>query len=436
MYPTFRGILVLLLVAPVIAMRTWLPGLQWIGLLLLIAILALLVLDYRAAGPVSALEISREHDTKLSLGADNPVRLRLRSLRRRPTTFWLRDEPPEAFRLDQRILEGAIPPRGSWEGVYHVRPFRRGDYQFQNINVRWLGPMGLLVRQGKVSASSLVKVYPNLLDVRRYDLLLRRNRLQELGLRNTRMYGEGNEFERLREYLPDDEYRRIDWKATARRHAPITVEYQTERSQNIVCVMDVGRMMQSPVQHIAKLDYVINAVLLLGYVATGMGDKVGMMTFAGSIDQYLAPRQGRGHFYRMLEVLYAVEPQPVEPDYRRALAYLALKQRKRALVVVFTDLSGGITMESLVAHVAVLARNSLPLIVTIADPDVHAAAHLLPADSLAVYQRAAATQLLEDRHLVLQKLQQRGILTLDVPANRLSWSVVNRYLELKGQGRL
>lgn len=436
MVPTFRGVLVLLLVAPVIAMGTWLPGFQWIGILVLLALLVLFVLDYQQAGPVSLLEATRSHDTKLSLGTDNPIYLHIRSLRRRSTTFWVRDEPPEAFQLDQRILSGTLPPRGTWEGVYHVRPFRRGDYHFGTINLRWLGPMGLLVRQGKVQAPSMVKVYPNLMDVRRYDLLLRRNRLQELGLRNTRMFGEGNEFERLREYLPDDEYRRIDWKATARRHAPITVEYQTERSQNIMCVMDIGRMMQSPVQSIAKLDYVINAVLLLGYVATGMGDKIGMMTFAETIYQYLTPRQGRGHFYRMLELLYAVEPQPVEPDYRRALAYLALKHRKRALIVIFTDLSGGMMMDTLVADIAVLARSSLPLIVTISDPDVHAAAEVVPIDSLMVYQRAAATQLLEDRRLVLQKLAQQGILTLDVPANRLSWSVVNRYLELKGQGRL
>jgi uncharacterized protein (DUF58 family) len=160
------------------------------------------------------------------------------------------------------------------------------------------------------------------------------------------------------------------------------------------------------------------------------------MTFADEVTRFIGPRQGRGQFYRMLELLYAVEAEPVEPDYRRALSYLALKQRKRSLVVIFTDLSGGVSMQSLVSHVAVLARRSLPLVVTISDPDVHAAARQRPQDSLGVYQRAAAAQLLEDRQLTLDYLRRQGVLTLDVPANQLSIAVINRYLELKARTRL
>jgi uncharacterized protein (DUF58 family) len=267
-------------------------------------------------------------------------------------------------------------------------------------------------------------------------LLLRRNRLQELGLRHARLFGQGTEFERLREYLPDDDYRRIDWKATARRRRPVTIEYETERSQNVMVVLDAGRMMQSPIEKIAKLDYVINATLFLTYVASGKGDKVGMMTFADDVIHYLTPRQGRGQFYRMLEMLYALEPQPVEPDYGRSLAYLAVKQRKRSLVVIFTDLSGGLSMNALLAHVSVLARRSLPLVVTISDPGVHAAASQIPHDSLAVYQRSAAAELLDERKVTLEQLHRQGVLTLDVPANQLSIAVINRYLELKGKTRL
>jgi len=195
-------------------------------------------------------------------------------------------------------------------------------------------------------------------------------------------------------------------------------------------------MMQSPVAEIAKLDYVVNAVLFLAYVATGKGDRVGMMTFADEVMHYLSPRQGRGQFYRILEVLYAVEPQPVEPDYRRALTYLALKQRRRSLVVIFTDLTSGMSMTTLVGQVASLARTSLPLVVTISDPDVHRAAGLRPQNSQMVYQREAAAQMLDERRVVLDTLHRQGVLTLDVPANQLSTAVINRYLELKGKMQL
>ena len=430
---TNRALFLLLITAPLLALGTWFPFMQWIALAYALLVFAMAFFDWRMAGDIKQFDLQREHDNKLSLGAENPVRVSLRNRSLRGVSFTVRDEAPEQFKIERRTLEGHVQPRETWASVYHVRPLRRGDYQFGELSLRWLCPLGLVIRQAKVEAKEPVKVYPNLLDVRRYDLLLRRNRLQEMGLRTTRQFGEGTEFERLREYLPDDEYRRINWKATARRHFPVTTEYQTERSQQVIAVLDVGRMMQSPVADIAKLDYVVNAVLLLTYVATGKGDRVGMLSFADDVMHYLGPRQGRGQFYRMLELLYAVEPQPVEPNYRKALAYLALKQRRRALVVVFTDLTGGASLNSLVAQMAILARSSLPLVVTISDPDIVDASHMKPADSLGVYQRAAASQLLDERRVVLDSLRQRGVLTLDVPANQLSMSVINRYLELKGR---
>ncbi len=433
---TNRAILFLLGTAVILAAATWVSGLQWVAGGYLLLMVGLVAVDWWQAEGVERFEVVRQHDNKLSLGAENPVKIHIHNRNGRLATFWLRDEPPDAFRLESRILSGNIAAFKIWEGVYHIRPLQRGDYQFGNINLRWLGPMGLVVRQGKIAASEAVKVYPNLLDVRRYDLLLRKNRLQEFGLRSSRQFGEGTEFERLREYLPDDEYRRINWKATARRNRPVTIEYQTERSQTIMAVLDLGRMMQSPVADIAKLDYVVNAVLLLGYVATGKGDKVGLMSFADTVQQYLTPKQGRGQFYRMLEVLYRVKAQPVEPDYRRALSYFASKQRKRALVVIFTDLSGGMSMQSLVSQVALLARHSLPLVVTISDPDVVAMSQKRPIDSLSVYQRSAAAQLLDERQITLDTLRRQGVLTLDVPANQLSIAVINRYLELKARTML
>jgi uncharacterized protein (DUF58 family) len=437
MLPTNRGILILLLTAPILAAATWLPLMRWVALAYAIVVLGLFWLDWKTADSIQKrFDIQREHDLKLSLGIDNLIKIHVRNRSKRNSKVWLRDEPPDTFTISQRLLTGEIAPRKTWVASYYVHPLRRGDYQFGDLNLRWEGPMGLIRRQGVLPLSEPVKVYPNLLDVRRYDLLLRRNRLQEIGLRNTRQFGEGTEFERLREYLPDDEYRRIDWKATARRNRPVTVEYQTERSQNVIALLDVGRMMQSPVAHIAKLDYVVNAVLLLGYVATGKGDKVGMMSFADDVQHYLSPRQGRGQFYRMLELLYGVEAQPVESDYGKALTYLSYKQRKRSLVVIFTDLASGVSMDGLVQHVSLLARRSLPLVVTISDPDVVQAAQQQPTDSQTTYMRTAASQLLDQRQITLDKLRQQGVLTLDVPANQLSIAVINRYLELKAKTML
>lgn len=436
MIPSTRGILILLFAAPLITLGLLMEGLEWIGWVYALLVLILFFVDWRMAGNTQRFEIERIHENKLSLGVQNPVTIRVRNRSRRRTSFKVRDEAPEEFQIEMRVMQGNIQPLGEWNHVYHLQPLRRGDYAFGNITMRWRGPLGLVDRQGVWQMAESVKVYPNLMDVRKYDLMLRKNRLHEMGLRHTRMFGEGTEFERLREYSPDDEYRRINWKATARRHRPVTVQYQTERSQTVFAVLDTGRMMQSPVANIAKLDYAVNAVLFLGYVATGKGDRVGVMSFADNVGHYLAPKQGRGQFYRMLEILYAVDAQQVEPNYRKALTYLAVKQRRRALVVIFTDLSSGASLDSLVAQVSLLARTSLPLVVTISDPDVHAAAAQIPEDTLSVYQRASAAHMLDERRLVLDTFRKRGVLTLDVPANQLSLAVINRYLELKGRRML
>lgn len=433
MHITLRAVLLLLVATPLLMATTWLPLLFWVACAWLLLVVGLLLADWRLAGGPARFDVGRIHDQRLSLGVENGVQLWVENRGNRTAHVAVRDEPPVAFPTDAAVMQAEIGPRKRWLGDYHVRPLRRGNYHFGDLNLRWRGPLGLVVRQARYGRAAPVKVYPNLLEVRRYDLLLRRNRLQELGLRSVRRYGQGAEFERLREYLPDDEYRRINWKATARRHRPITVEYQTERSQNVISVIDVGRMMQAPVADMAKLDYVINAVLLLAYVATGNGDKVGMMSFAGDVRQYLSPRQGRGQFYRMLELLYAAEAEPLEPDYQRALTYLNHRQRKRSLVVLFTDISGGAGVDAMVANVSLLARHSLPLVVTISDPAVVAAAQQTPSDSLGAYQRAAAAQLLDERRLALERLQRNGVLVLDTPANQLSIAVINRYLALKAR---
>lgn len=429
--PTLRAAVLLTIVAPILALAAWLPFFLWIAVGYFVTVVSLIFWDRRQALSSDTLSITRTHDNRLSLGADNTITLSIDNRQPRPVTFWLRDEPPDAWVDGAIVLHDTIGARAQWSGTYTVHPLRRGDYRFGNLTLRWLSPRKLWIRQAPINTKSSVKVYPNLLDVRKYDLLMRRNRLQEIGLRNSRRMGEGTEYERLRDYTPDDDFRRIDWKATARRHRPITVEYQVERSQNIIPVLDIGRMMQSPVGNIAKLDYVINAALLLGYVATGMGDKVGLMTLADDVQTFLAPKQGRAQFYQMLEQLYAVAAQPVEPDFGRTLPLLARKQRKRSLIVLFTDLNGGSTVDQLVASIGMLARRHLPVVVTISDPDVVAASTQIPTDTQTVYQRAAAANLLEERRLALEALGRRGVQTLDVPANQLSLSVIQRYLDIK-----
>jgi uncharacterized protein (DUF58 family) len=436
MLPTSRLLLLLLPVGLLLAGVAYLPVLRWLGVLYLLAVAVVFAVDVYLTPRPQQLEAERINDARLSLGADNRVTLLLANRSPRSVRFTLRDEYPYRFISDAVFVEGTVEPFGLYEGGYHLRPLQRGDYRFGKLNIRYASQLGLFRRQWRYNLEADVKVYPNVLEARKYDLMARKGLLSEIGLRASRTRGGGTEFERLREYTTDDEFRRINWKATARRGKAIAAEFETERSQYVVSVIDTGRLMRPPVGELAKLDYAINTALLLSYVAMLKGDHIGLLTFADDVGTYIAPRRGRGQFYRMLESLYNVQLGPVESDHGRALAYLGLKHKRRSLVVVFTDLATPDAAGPLIAYMARLARRHLPLCVVISDPNVSGLANLPAQASSDIYRRAVAEMLLDERRVVLDTLNRSGVLTIDVPADKLTVSVINTYLELKSRGRL
>lgn len=457
---TRRALFLLLLTALLLALATLESLFVYVALGYLALVVAMIFVDRALTPKPNDFHVTRTNDARLSLGAENRVVIHIENTNKRTVRAIARDEYPSEFRADRILLNAAalasaplpsvrplpfsLKPRAPVELAYHVRPPHRGDYAFGDTNLRWGGVLGLILRQARFATRAPVKVYPNLLDIRKYELQARKGQLQEIGLRQMRMLGSGTEFERLREYQLDDEFRKIDWKATARRAKPVTREFETEKSQTIMSLLDVGRLMRPPIadpnnpsgQGLAKLDYAVNAVLMLSYVASLRGDRVGMLSFADEVKHYLNPRGGRGQFYRMLATLYAVDTEPVESDYVRAFAYLGAKHKKRSLVVIFSDIATGIAADTLVKQIAPMSPRHLVLLVAISDPTVVQIAQQLPRDSVGVYERAVAEQLVDERALILEKLRQRGVLTLDVPANQLTVAVVNKYLELKARGRI
>jgi len=287
------------------------------------------------------------------------------------------------------------------------------------------------VRQSTHATAAPVRVYPNLRAIRRYEVVAHRGAMLEAGRRRQRAFGRGTEFERLRDYLPDDDVRRVAWKATARRRQPVVVEYESERSQNLVVLLDCGRLMGTPIGQLRKLDYAVDAAVLLAYVATRLGDRVGLVAFADRVTYYAPPARGRGQFNTLLDTLYAVEAQPVESDPARALAFLSLRQSKRSLVTVFSDLAETLEAEAIVAQLSRLARHHLPICASLSDPDVVELAAAAPSDASGVFEKVVAARLVEERRSAMARLQRSGVLTLDVPADQLSGALVDRYLEIK-----
>jgi len=409
------------------------PGVAWLtpvwyGLLVLLALT-----DWFLFPPLEALVVERLADEQLSLGAPSLVRLRVRNGTSLSLHVDLRDTPPEEVESDQPEtgFSFVVPAYGRHLAAYHITSRARGRYDFGDVYLRVRGRLGLVSRLLRRSLPTAVKVYPSLVETAKFTLMARRGRLQQAGIRQARLQGAGREFESLRDYLPDDELRRIDWKATARRGKLVSRQYEVERSQNVLLVLDVGRTMLAEIDGVPKIDYAINAALLLAYVATLAEDRVGLLVFADTVQTYLPPKRGRTQVYAILEALYNAQASLAEPDYRTALAYLQARWRRRSLVVCFTDFWDPDSSRQTISELAALQPRHLVAAVTLLDTKVLRAADQEITAPETAYEKAVATQVLEDRQKAMAALTQRGVLVVDSPADKLSAELVNRYLEVK-----
>jgi uncharacterized protein (DUF58 family) len=418
---------------PVAVLAVWVPLLFPAALLYLVGCGALLAGNLLTGVRPEQIHVIRRVAPRLSLGEEEKVEVIVRNYGRFRTRVAVLDTPPRTWETPDAPLETVL--RSNEEAVlsYPVTPTSRGRFLFGDFDVRIEHAPGLAVRQFKVKAPEEVRVYPDLREVARYELMARRSRLEEHGFHRSRLIGRGTEFERIREYTPDDEYRHIDWKATARRSRPMSRVYEVERSQNIFMVIDAGRAMAGRVGNVAKLDYAINAALMLAHVALKSGDKVGLMIVSDDVDAYLPLGKSEAHFKQCLELLYGVEARYCHVDYRGALEQISIRCKRRSLVVFFTDLMDEDTSAELVAYMRLLRPQHLPLCVTLQDTQLVGASRQITETADHLYQRTVALDLLAERRRILEALQKRGALALDSPAEELSVNVVNRYLELKAR---
>lgn len=405
-------------------------ALGWYALLI-----ALAVADWMLLPAPNVLQVEREVADKLSLGIENTVQVRVKNGIGRPLRLELRDTPPDAIPSDlpETPFRFTVGANGRHAAIYHLKPKARGDYRFGDVWLRVQGRFGMVGRIQRMESPQTVKVYPNLLETEKFNLMARRGRLQQVGIRAARLQGAGREFESLRDYMPDDEMRRIDWKATARRGKLVARQYEVEKSQSIILALDVGRTMLAEIDGVQKLDYAINAALLLAYVATLTEDKVGLLLFADTVQAYIPPKKGSAQVYAILEALYNAQASLAEPDYRAALGYLQARWRRRSLVVCFTDFWDPDSSRQTIAELASLQPRHLVATVTLLDTKLVRAAEQEPEKAEDVYAKAVAMQTLDDRQRALSALTQRGVLVVDSPAEKLSAELVNRYLEVKAR---
>ena len=436
MIPTERFVTLLVLGALMIGFSGWLRPLVLVGSVTASLAVVLLIADWLRLIRAVRLEITRTCEDKLSLGAPNPVDIRLRNSSYSRLTGTLRDEYPEGFEADGGVMPLDLPPRSETELRYHVTPTRRGDHDFGDLYVRLRGPLGMAARQTRYRFARRVKVYPNLLELRRYEVALRRARALQPGQKVVRVYGRGTEFESLRDYVPDDEFRAIDWKATARSGRLTTRQYQQEKSQNVLIVLDCGRVMGPVIDGLTRLDHSVSAGMMLAHVALLRGDKVGLMAFGEDIISYVPPRGGASQMANLLTLTYSLQDAEGDSNYHRAIPYLTSRWTRRSLVVVFTDLVDPRSSRPLISQIASLAKKHLCLCVAMTDPAVEAAGRGPFTEPEDAYRAASARQAIRARKLAAAQLVRLGVSVLDVAPADFTPALVERYLDIKGRALL
>ena len=384
----------------------------------------------------------RQLPDRFSNGDENVVRIRVENNYRFPIRVEVIDEIPFVFQRRDVSFETDIPQAEAKTIRYSLRPTRRGVYGFGRVRVFVASPIGLLRRRFTCCEAHDVKVYPSFLMLHQYELLAISNNLTEMGIKRIRRVGHHTDFEQIKDYVAGDDFRTINWKASARRSKLMVNVYQDERSQQIYNVIDKGRVMQQAFRGMTLLDYSINASLVLSYVAMYKEDRAGLATFSNDFDTFVPASRRPGHMQTLLETLYAQQTEFGETDYSALVANLNKHVTKRSLVVLYTNFTGLVSMQRQLPYLQQLNKRHRLLVVFFEDEELkeYISTHHAPLtthrSTESYYRQVMADRFVYEQRLIVSTLRQHGILSLLTTPQNLSVDVINRYLEMKSRQQI
>ncbi len=390
----------------------------------------------KLAPDATKLKILRSHDPVLSVRTANRIDLTLVNENLERVSGVIRDEPPPHFEATQREFKIDLKPESEVDLTYYLTPVERGSESFKGTYVRLDCPLGLVLRQTYLPSEEPIRVYPNVLALKEFDLLKQKGRLREMGIRRTRQRGIGTDFESLREYGQGDDYRKIDWKASARANKLVVRQFEVERNQSVIIVIDIGRHMLAEVNGVRKLDHALDACLMLTHAAAAAGDFVGLLVYSDIVKRYIPPKKGRNQVGVIIEALHDLVAEPIESDPAAAFAFLGTRWKRRSLVVTFTDLEDPDRAKTLATALGPQAKRHLLLLARVTDPHMGEALESPLAKIEDMYLAAATDLLLADRRLATSILSAAKIRNLEAEPQNLAAALVSYYFEVKERALL
>jgi len=404
-----------------------------VGIVLDLLVLLLAIIDAWTSPSLSKIEVHREAPDVLSVGASNAVKVWLTNRNRVPLIVEYHDSIPQPATAVGLPFKLELAPDRPRYRVYHITPQRRGQNEYGDLFLSCRSRWRFWSLFEQRPQRQPVRIYPDIQAVHGIELLARKNRVAETGVRLSRLRGRGSEFERLREYRRDDEYRHIDWKATARHQELVSREYVVERNQNILIVLDAGRSMCNAAGGMSHLDRALNAAIVLSYVALRQGDNVGLLAFSNRVERWVRPVRGAGGIQTIIRHTYDLEPRYEASDYQLMVDELRRRFGKRSLVILLTHALDEVHMRSISRSLRELRSPYLAVGAFLRSVGLHEKLNRQPGDDLEAFQVAAAADVVSAQNLQIAALQHAGLFVLDVLPEQLSGSVLSQYLEIKAR---
>ncbi|GAB4148010.1 MAG: DUF58 domain-containing protein [Planctomycetaceae bacterium] len=409
------------------------PIMAPIGALLTVGVVVIAVLDLLTSPSPSNVDVQRQTSDVMSVGARNAVHVTLRNRNRFPIRILLHDEPPSPCSMPDLPLEIKLGAGRKKTVTYHVQPHHRGQNQFGRLFSQSRSRMHLWTLQAEWEQHHPIRIYPDIQAVHRVELLARKNRLAEAGVKMSRLRGRGNEFDRLREYRREDEYRSIDWKATARHQELISREYVVERNQNLLFLLDCGRSMCNETDGITHFDRALNATILLSYVALRQGDTVGILACSNRVERWVPPVRGTSAVQSLIRQTYELEPTYEASDYGLMTEQLRVRYRKRSLIILLTHALDEVHLANIGRHMRELRSPHLVLGAFLRNVPLNERLDDIPQSDLDAFQIAAAAEMTASQTLQVSQLEKSGLLITDSLPENLSAELISQYLEIKAR---
>jgi uncharacterized protein (DUF58 family) len=403
-----------------------------LALLALIAV-AILIDTFLLYSRKRAITARRTTPDRLSNGDENKIIIEVDNEYHFKVHCQLIDELPFQFQERNWKREFDMDAQTAVTTNYFVKPVQRGVYHFGAINIYVSSPLNLVVRRYTIQQEEKVKVYPSYIQMRRYQLLAAANRLQEAGVQKLRKLGHSMEFEQIKEYVFGDDYRTLNWKATARRGDFMVNNYTDERSQQIYCLVNKGRAMKMPFDGMTLLNYAINATLVLSNTAILKQDKAGLITFADHMDTFLPADKKPGQMNQILELLYRQETNFLEPDFEKLFSIIRNRITQRSLLILFTNYESFESLERNLPSLKRIAHYHLLIVIFFENTELQQLAESKASTIEDIYIKTIAEKYRHEKKLIAKELQKHGIISVLTTPQKLTISALNKYLELKNR---